>query len=196
MKPAHQRLAFATAGVALLACLLLILLRPEKQEQAPAHPPKPSPPPPTSVAGTEPEPPPSAPAAKPAKSTPEPKEAAPAKSRYTRLTIKAGQPIPELFPFQAERDRLTALGSTYDARNIPVIAPSLSHSEATVREAARQALVQIGDPSAVPYLKRAKDAARDPAEAETLQETIDFLSLPHVIDVLSMKPTASSTPKP
>lgn len=197
MKASQQRIVLALAGAALLGGLLVLLFRSGGSEKDAAPPtvaaetaPRPSeldPPPPA--------PEPDAPAPKPASTAKEPALTV-TKSGFARVKIKAGQPIPELFPNQAERDRLIALGSTYDARNIPVIAPALSHSDATVREAARQALVQIGDASAVPYLKGAKDSAKDPEEAQILQETIDFLSLPHVIDVLSQSANAQrSIPK-
>lgn len=88
------------------------------------------------------------------------------------------------------------LATTYDPANIPAIAKSLSHSDATVREAARQALIQIGDRSAIPHLKAAKTAARDPEEAESLRETIEFLELPHITDVLKLSAEAAQSQTP
>jgi hypothetical protein len=113
-------------------------------------------------------------------------QTAEAPRRRTSVKIKAGQPIPELFPHQAERDRLLALASSYDAKNIPLIAPSLKHSDSTVREAARQALVQMADRAAIPFLEDAVRVTRDPAEAEALREIIEFLSLPNFMDVVTL----------
>lgn len=109
-----------------------------------------------------------------------------------RITIKPGQPIPELFPYQAERDRLLNLAASQDARNIPVIASSLRHSDTTVREAARQALIQMGDPAAIPHLETAANATKEPTEAELLREAIEFLSLPKFMDVITSSPGVSS----
>lgn len=153
----------------------------------PSTPPPPPATPPTSL--------PAGPQEADAPSTPEPTSKQPKAKKGARLTIKAGQPIPELFPFQAERDRLHGLGSTYDPRNIPTIAPSLKHEDATVRDAARHALVQIGDAAAIPYLKAAAAAAKTPEEAETLNESAEFLSLPSFMDVITAN-NAGVTPSP
>lgn len=108
-----------------------------------------------------------------------------------KLFIKAGEPIPELFPHQAERDELIRLASTYDTKNIPKIADSLSHADASVRDTARQALVQIGDGAAIPYLRAASKTAREPEEIESLNEAIQFLSLPHISEVLTLSANAA-----
>lgn len=197
MKPAAQRLLLATAGAAFIGLLLFRAF--SGDPDADATPTRPAPAP--AIAGTSDPttayaPPPSDPVA------PEPQPAAPGnqeaqpKRSHARLTIKAGQPIPELFPFQAERDRLISLATSYDPQKIPEIAPWLAHTDASVRDAARQALVQIGHASAIPHLEKAKQAAQDPTEAEIIQETIDFLSLPHVIDVLSLSANANRQQQP
>ena len=118
--------------------------------------------------------------------TPPPKQTASAKpkSPYARIVIKQGQPIPELTPFQAERDQVMNLAASQDAKQIPSIAGYLEHSDATVREASRQALIQLGDASAVSYLKAAAESAKDPTEAELLREAAEFLGLPKLMDVL------------
>lgn len=108
-----------------------------------------------------------------------------------RLTIKPGEAIPELFPYQAERDRLVNLAASQDAGNIPVIANSLRHADAIVREAARQALIQMGNSAAIPHLQKAEAAAKDATEAELLREAIEFLSLPNFMDVITSSSGAS-----
>jgi HEAT repeat protein len=113
-----------------------------------------------------------------------------------KLVIKAGQPIPELFPYQAERDELIRLASTYDPKNIATIAESLNHADATVREAARQALIQIGDPAAIPHLRAASKSARVPEEAQSIKEIIEFLSLPHISDILTLSANAAHSQTP
>lgn len=190
MKSKFQGLAIAGIGAALVVYLLIRLFS-EPKGSAPVSAQSPGSAS-TRVASTEPVAPP--PATIPQRSTPRAPVAAdkPAEQKpaYARIRVKAGQPIPELFPHQAERDQLIALAITYDPHNIPAIAASLSHADAGVRETARQALVQIGDAAAIPYLKTAKETAKDPAETEVIQETIDFLSLPHVIDVLTLSANA------
>lgn len=108
----------------------------------------------------------------------------PPSSRYAHIVIPAGQPVPELFPHQKEREAVYELASTYDAKNVPAIATYLSHQDSTVRAAARQSLVQIGDEKAIPYLKEAADKATDPEEKRGLQESAEFLALPSFVDVI------------
>jgi hypothetical protein len=92
------------------------------------------------------------------------------------LRIRAGEPIPELFPHQAERDAIQRLASTYDPARIPEIAAYLSHADATVREAARNGLIQLGDAAAIPHLRRAR--AETEAEKSLIFDAINYLSLP------------------
>jgi HEAT repeat protein len=108
------------------------------------------------------------------------------RSGTVRIAIKAGQNIPELFPYQAERERLLGLASTYDVKNIPLIAPALKHADSTVRDAARQALIQMGDAAAIPFLEEAVRSTRDATEVEALRQIIEFLSLPRFMDVVTM----------
>lgn len=119
-------------------------------------------------------------------------------TRGAKLTIPAGTPIPELFPFQAERDTLQQLASTYDTTQIPAIAGYLRHSDRRVRDSAINSLVQLGDASAVPYLESAAQTA-EPDEKQRIQEAVTFLKLPSFLDVVAFaKPTqtppASATP--
>jgi hypothetical protein len=104
----------------------------------------------------------------------------PARQRVTPpgpVRIRAGQAIPEIFPYQAERDDVQALVTTYDPSRIPEIARYLGHQDPTVREAARQGLLQLGHSDAIPYLKAAlKHASSE--ESEKLRADIEFLSLP------------------
>jgi hypothetical protein len=108
---------------------------------------------------------------------PESEDEAP-KSRHARITIRAGEPIPELFPHQKERDQLYSLAATYDPKNIPAIAASLDHADADVRDSARLALIQLGSAAAAEPLRRAAARASDPKEAEALRESATFLELP------------------
>ena len=93
------------------------------------------------------------------------------------VRVRADQAMPEIFAHQAERDAVQALVTTYDAAKIPEIARYLGHEDATVRDAARQGLVQLGHRDAIPFLQSAlKHATVE--EAEKLRGDIEFLSLP------------------
>ena len=94
----------------------------------------------------------------------------------TPLRIPAGQPIPEVFPHEKERDAIQSLAATYDARHIPEIAAFLDHPDPLVRAAACQGLVQLSSPEAVPVLRAAAAKARSEEEATALREAADFLS--------------------
>jgi hypothetical protein len=109
-----------------------------------------------------------------------------------RLTIKAGDPIPELFPFQAERQQLYALAASNDPQAIPTIAASLKHPDVNVREAARQALLQTGSTAAIPHLETAASSTSSPEERALLREAIEFLSLPSFVDVITSPPPPAS----
>lgn len=93
------------------------------------------------------------------------------------VRVRADQPLPEIFAHQAERDAIQALVTTYDAARIPEIARYLSHEDATVRDAARLGLVQLGHRDAIPFLQAALKRAT-PEESEKLRNDIEFLSLP------------------
>ncbi len=119
-------------------------------------------------------------------------------NRGAKLTIPVGAPIPELFPFQAERDTLQQLASTYDTTQIPTIAGYLRHSDRRVRDSAINSLVQLGDASAIPYLESAAQTA-EPEEKKRIQEAVTFLKLPSFLDVVAFAkpnqaPPASATP--
>jgi hypothetical protein len=186
MKSKSVRLLGASAGVVLVVYLLLQLW-PGEKPAVPLAQTAPQPVPnsaPVSVA---------APVSKPVEMAPKkqapgvPEKAAEKpRSGTVRVAIKAGQPIPELFPYQEERDRLLGLASTYDVKNIPLIAPSLKHADSTVRDAARQALIQMGDAAAIPFLENAARSTRDATEAEALRQVIEFLSLPRFMDVVTL----------
>lgn len=105
--------------------------------------------------------------------------------RHAKIVIKAGEPIPELFPFQAERERLYNLALGDDPARFAAIASHFNHSDARVREAARLALIQTGDRAAVPHLENAIKDAANPDEAKLLLEAVEFLSLPRFLDVIA-----------
>jgi hypothetical protein len=92
-------------------------------------------------------------------------------------TIKKGQPIPELFPHQEEREVIHKLASSYNPQNIPAIAAYLLHTDETVRGSATNGLVQIGDAAAIPYLKNAERRSKNAIEMQFFRDSIRFLEL-------------------
>ena len=121
--------------------------------------------------------------------------------RYARIVVKAGQPIPELFPFEAEREKLHNLAAGDDPARFDLIGRHLNHSDARVREAARLAFIQTGDRAAVPYLEKAAKESTIPEETQLLVEAVEFLSLPKFLDVIaaharSSRDASGTTPPP
>lgn len=171
-------------GTALVALGLLLLrsgsaLRPtevlsvaETREKVPAV-----------VTRTEP----TAEAADAAKDEPKPPTTGGEKPRaHARIVIAAGDPVPEIFPGQAERDAVMALVTSAQplGAKIAAIAPYLQHGDATVRDTALQGLIQIGDKEAVPVIEKAAETASDPQEKERLVEAAEFLKLPSFVDIV------------
>jgi hypothetical protein len=68
--------------------------------------------------------------------------------------------------------------ATLDAAQLPLLARYLSHPDASLRDAAREAIVQLGEPAGVALLQAAAGRAEDPEEARELRKSADFLALP------------------
>ncbi len=70
--------------------------------------------------------------------------------------------------------------TSYDAAQIPRIAPFLRHADAGIRDAAVQGLITLGDPAAAPVLRAAAKqiSASDIKAAVPLLEAADYLELP------------------
>ncbi len=93
------------------------------------------------------------------------------------VRIRKGDPIPELFPNQAQRDEIIRLATLPAEQSLSTIATYLKHEDATVREEARTALVRLSSPLAIPYLKEAASTAKSAEEAALLKEAAEFLAL-------------------
>jgi HEAT repeats len=130
------------------------------------------------------------PVVKPTDTSGEPTSAPrPAASPYTLVTVEtpfgprkvvqvdASQPMPQVFPHEQTRDAIQALVVSYDPAKVPEIAAFLGHADETVRAAARNGLVQLGHPSAVPFLRERLSRAPNAEKAEIL-EIITFLEMP------------------
>jgi len=67
---------------------------------------------------------------------------------------------------------------TYDAAQLPVIAPHLTSPDAEVRAAAVEAVMLLGDSSGARLLRQAAAQARSGEEAAQLRAKADYLDLP------------------
>lgn len=67
---------------------------------------------------------------------------------------------------------------TYDAAQLPVIRPYLTHSDPAIRAAAANAMVVLGDASAAPMLRDAARSFGSSDEAKSLEKKAAYLELP------------------
>lgn len=67
---------------------------------------------------------------------------------------------------------------TYDPQELPKIRIFLDHSDAEVRRAAMDGMINLGDSSAGAMLREASKSARTPQEAVALDEAAAFMELP------------------
>ena len=94
------------------------------------------------------------------------------------VRIRKGEPIPELFPHEKERDEIIRLSTLPPESGVlSTVAAYLKHDDATVREEARTALLRLSSPLAIPYLKEAAGSAKSAEEAKDLREAAEFLAL-------------------
>jgi hypothetical protein len=66
----------------------------------------------------------------------------------------------------------------YDKEGLKIVSGHLKDADPTVREAAREGLIQLGDSDAIPLLERAAAENPNPEEANKLKEAAEFLRLP------------------
>ena len=67
---------------------------------------------------------------------------------------------------------------TYDPKELPVIQKFLLDADPEIREAARNAMIVLGDASAGPMLRDASKLAPTPHEAVAMLEAADYVELP------------------
>ncbi len=77
----------------------------------------------------------------------------------------------------AEIERLSQLSLTRDQAALPEIFAALKHPDREVREAAMEAITQMGDSNAIPVLKEASEMVDDPEEKSEFLEAMEFLSV-------------------
>ncbi|WP_035605664.1 hypothetical protein [Haloferula sp. BvORR071] len=67
---------------------------------------------------------------------------------------------------------------TYSPEGVKAIRPFLLDTDAEIRAAARDGMVQLGEADAVPLLRDAASKLKDTTEIASLQEAADLLALP------------------
>lgn len=70
--------------------------------------------------------------------------------------------------------------SQYDPAFIPKIAAFLQHNNPEVREAAVEAIVQLGERDAIPILRRLARVTKDQNEAQMFLDAAEYLELPSI----------------
>ena len=79
---------------------------------------------------------------------------------------------------------LQDLAMESDPASLAAILAELKNEEPAIREAAIEAAVQFGSPTAIPRLQQAADEANDPREKSALLEAIDYLTMPTLGEAL------------
>lgn len=82
---------------------------------------------------------------------------------------------------------------TYDPKELPAIQKYLLDADPEIREAARNAMIVLGDASAGPMLRDASKLAPTPHEAVAMLEAADYVELPS--GTLNLKKRSTSKPK-
>lgn len=68
--------------------------------------------------------------------------------------------------------------TTYAPSGVQPIRPFLTDPDPAIRQAARDGLVQLGEPDAIPHLRAAAATLQDPGEIASFQEAAELLALP------------------
>lgn len=96
---------------------------------------------------------------------------------------------------------LSDLATQGDSASLGVILSELSNDNPDIRRAALDAVMQSGNPDAIPALQQLADRSVDPQQRTDLAQAIEFLSLPSLSDVLAARGNfnpqpAARTPRP
>lgn len=113
---------------------------------------------------------------------PETTTAAAPEARQPKLRRDREVPRPPAVADPARIEQATAViheaMTTYAPSGVHAIRVYLLDSDPAVRQAARDGLVQLGEPDAVPHLRAAAAKLEDPAEIASFHEAADLLALP------------------
>ncbi|BCU79097.1 hypothetical protein [Luteolibacter sp. LG18] len=94
-----------------------------------------------------------------------------------RVSSRTPEPVPP-----EERDQALAVieeaVASYEAAAVKRISPYLSSPDRDLRNAAREGLIQLGEPDGIAALRLAATRMSDPADIQACREAADFLELP------------------
>ena len=94
-------------------------------------------------------------------------------------TVQKPETTPEAIArIDAAVNTLQELSATYDAKSLPKMEPFLYSDEPAIREAALNAIVNLGDEAGAEILRRAARSMVDPKEELDALEKAAFLRLP------------------
>lgn len=82
-----------------------------------------------------------------------------------------------------------------DPESLAKILAELRSPVAEIREAALNATVSSGSRAAVPYLEKLSAETQDPAQRKAINEAIDYLNLPTLVESLDQDALGQGTPK-
>ncbi|MFD0895834.1 hypothetical protein KBB96_07795 [Luteolibacter ambystomatis] len=74
--------------------------------------------------------------------------------------------------------RIDEAVKSYEPAAVKAIAPYLTSTDRDLRSAAREGLIQLGEPDGIAVLRLAATRMSDPAETNACREAADFLELP------------------
>ena len=93
-------------------------------------------------------------------------------------------------------DELAELAMNDDTNSLNTILSELTNPDARIRQAARDAVIQFGDRSAIPQLTDLLAQTDDSQEKAKIQETIDYLKMPTLTEFLADQKAAGKTNTP
>jgi len=92
---------------------------------------------------------------------------------------------------------LSDLATRGDSASLGIILSELSNDNADIRRAALDAVMQSGNPEAIPALQQLAQRSPDPQQQAELAQAIEFLTLPSITDLAATRGTLNrSRPLP
>lgn len=79
---------------------------------------------------------------------------------------------------EAAIEKMDDASTSYDPAQLPIIQPYLESSDPKLREAAIDAMINLGDAAAAPMLRDAAAKLKSDLEAKKMNEAADYLELP------------------
>lgn len=92
---------------------------------------------------------------------------------------------------EARSEELDQLSSRDDSDSLNTILSELGNSEPTIRQAALAAIRSFGSRDAIPWLEKYVAATSDTAEKKALEEAVEYLRLPTMLEHLEADPDGS-----